>query len=83
MLKIYITDLAGYNSGSLRGKFITLPMEEKELEASIKEILQYGDEYFIADYEFDDVELFKVEEFDNPYELNRKICSNDVSNYKL
>jgi hypothetical protein len=36
MLKIYITDLAAYNSGYLRGEFITLPMEEKELEASIK-----------------------------------------------
>ena len=44
MLKLYITDLAGYNSGHLTGKFITLPMEEKELEASIKEILKYGDE---------------------------------------
>jgi len=40
MLKIYITDLAGYNSGYLRGKFIALPMEEAELEASIKEILK-------------------------------------------
>jgi len=79
MLKIYITDLAGYNSGSLRGRFITLPKEEKELEASIKEILIYGDEYFITDYEFEDVELFKVEEFDNPYELNRKIALTEES----
>jgi len=41
MLKIFLTDLTGYNSGHLIGKFITLPMEEKELEASIKEILKY------------------------------------------
>jgi len=74
MLKIYITDLAGYNAGHLRGRFITLPMDEAELEACIKEILVYGDEYFISDYEFDEVELFKVEEFDNPFELNRKIA---------
>ena len=74
MLKIFLTDLAGYNSGHLIGKFITLPMEEKELEASIKEILIYGDEYFITDYEFEDVELFKVEEYSNPYELNRKMA---------
>jgi hypothetical protein len=74
MLKIYITDLAAYNSGYLRGEFITLPMEENELKASIKEILKYGEEYFIADYEFEDVELFKVEEYSNPYELNRQIA---------
>lgn len=74
MLKIYISDLAGYNSGRLRGRFITLPMEEIELEASIKEILKYGEEYFITDYEFEAIELFKVEEYSNPYELNRKIA---------
>jgi len=74
MLKIFLTDLAGYNLGHLRGEFITLPMEEKELEASIKEILKYGEEYFITDYEFKDVELFKVEEYSSPYELNRKIA---------
>ena len=39
MLKIFLTDLAGYNLGHLRGKFITLPIEEKELEASIRDIL--------------------------------------------
>ena len=74
MLKIFLSDLAGYNSGHLIGKFITLPMEEKELEASIKEILKYGDEYFITDYEFEDVELFKVEEYSSPYKLNRKMA---------
>jgi hypothetical protein len=74
MLKIYITDLAAYNSGYLRGEFITLPMEENELKAGIKEILKYGEEYFIADYEFEDIELFKVEEYSNPYELNRQIA---------
>ena len=73
MLKIFLTDLAGYNLGHLRGKFITLPMEEKELEASIKEILKYGDEYFITDYEFTEIELFKVEEYSSPYEPNRPI----------
>ena len=63
MLKIFLTDLAGYNSARLRGEFLTLPMEEKELEARIKDILKYGEEYFITDYEFEDVELFKVEEY--------------------
>jgi hypothetical protein len=83
MLKIFITDLAGYNSGRLRGKFLTLPMEEKELEASIKNILKFGDEYFITDYEFEDIELFKIEEFDNPYELNKKIALlEDVEPYQ-
>ena len=74
MLKIFLTDLEAYNSGHLRGEFLTLPMEAEELEARIKEILKYGEEYFITDYEFEDIELFKVEEYSNPYELNRKVA---------
>lgn len=74
MLKIFLTDLAGYNLGHLRGEWITLPLEESELRASIKEILIYGEEYFITDYEYEDVELFKVEEYSNPYELNMKMA---------
>lgn len=82
MLRIFITDLAAYNMGCLVGEFIALPIEETELEARIKTILEKGgniygtvnEEYFITDYEFEDIELFKIEEFDNPYELNKKMA---------
>ena len=80
MLKIYITDLAAYNCGYLIGEWITLPLEENELRASIKKILAQGqeicnnglhEEYFITDSESD---LLSVEEYSNPYELNRQIA---------
>ncbi len=80
MLKIYITDLAAYNCGYLIGEWITLPLEEDELRASIKVILAQGqescnnglhEEYFITDSESD---LLSAEEYSNPYELNRQIA---------
>ncbi len=82
MLKVYITDLAAYNSGYLIGEWIALPMEEDELRESIQKILKQGqeickdglhEEYFITDFEFMEVKLFEVEEYSNPYELNRQL----------
>ncbi len=82
MLKIFLTDLAAYNCGYLIGEWITLPLEENELKASIKEILAQGqrscnnglhEEYFITDFEFEDVALLEVGEYSNPYELNRQL----------
>ena len=84
MLKIYITDLAAYNAGYLIGRWVELPMNEDELRSEVQEILEHGtlycgdgvyptEETFITDYEFDDVQLFSVDEYDNEFELNRKV----------
>ena len=82
MLKVYITDLAAYNSGALVGEWVSLPMEEEELSLKIKSILKAGEaecgnyeehkEYFITDYEFDETEFkfIEVGEYSNPFELN-------------
>lgn len=81
MLKVYVTDLASYNSGYLIGEFCTLPMDKTELDAKVAEILAKGakacgetehEEYFITDYEFEGTKLFKVEEYSNLDELNEK-----------
>lgn len=82
MLKIFLTDLAAYNSGHLVGEWITLPLETEELEVKIQSILAKGEElcsdgiheeWFITDYEWEDVSIFSVGEYENIYTLNEKI----------
>jgi len=79
MLKIYLTDLAAYNSGALIGKWISLPMSEETIQMAINEVLCEGEtitqeenheEYFITDYEWDDLEFCEVDEYENIFELN-------------
>ena len=63
MLKVYITDLAAYNSGYLIGEWVTLPIEREELTNGIQQILQLGcvdcgnsethEEWFITDYDWE------------------------------
>ena len=82
MLRVYITDLAAYNSGYLIGEWVTLPKEKEELEVNIKEILKQGEkackygsheEFFITDYEWEDVTVFSVQEYEDIYLLNEKL----------
>lgn len=79
MLKVYLTDLAAYNNNCLVGKWINLPLSEETLHMAINEVLIEGEtavqgedheEYFITDYEWDDLEFFQVDEYENIYELN-------------
>ena len=79
MLKIYLTDLAAYNSGALVGKWINLPMSEETLHMAINEVLCEGEaavqgedheEWFITDYEWEDLEFCQIDEYENIYELN-------------
>lgn len=82
MLNIYLTDLSAYNSGYLIGKWVTLPLSDEELHHVINEILCEGEtaandsnheEYFITDYEWEDLCIFEVNEYSNPFELNSKL----------
>jgi hypothetical protein len=81
MLKIYISDILAYNTGFLCGEWLTLPMNKDELAFKVKMILGKGEvlcndsfheEYFITDYEFETVDMFSVNEYDNMYTLNEK-----------
>ncbi len=76
-MKIFITDLAAYNGGALIGKWVSLPMDEQELNTKIKMILEegaaafgegYHEEVFITDYECD---FLDIGEYDSIEELNR------------
>ena len=82
MLSIYITDLAAYNSGFLSGTWVQLPLSRFELSQAISEVLTEGEqvsgetnheEIFITDYEWDDLSLFEVDEYDDPFELNDQL----------
>ena len=82
MLQVYLTDLAAYNAGSLVGKWIQLPLTGFELSQSISEVLTEGEyavdgenheEYFITDYEWNDIDLKEIDEYENIYELNDEL----------
>jgi antirestriction protein len=65
-MKIFITNLAKYNEGVLRGEWVCLPMDEKKLQSKINNILESDEEFFITDYEAP----IKIEEYDNIADLN-------------
>jgi antirestriction protein len=65
-IRIYITNLAKYNAGSLVGKWVDLPIDDEELDEEIKEVLGTDEELFITDYE----SPFEIREYDNPHKLN-------------
>lgn len=98
MLKIFLTDLAAYNKGYLYGEWISLPCDnlQEELEKILKGgealcFMQCGyyekhEEWFVTDYEWSDVSLFSVEEYEDIFELNTKlesISSLDLSQLKV
>jgi len=65
--RVYITDLGAYNAGRLRGEWFELGvMDNDELEAKIKDMLKYGEEWAIHDYELP----FKIEEYESIFKLN-------------
>ncbi len=82
MLQVYLTDLAAYNAGSLVGKWVQLPLTGFELSQAISEVLTEGEhavdgenheEYFITDYEWIDVDLKEIDEYENIYNLNDEL----------
>jgi len=65
-MKIFITNLAKYNEGVLKGEWVCLPMRERKLQSRINNILGTDEELFITDYEAP----FRIEEYDNISDLN-------------
>lgn len=71
MLKIYLTNLGKYNEGFLIGEWVTLPIDEEELQ-EVLERIGINEEYeetFITDYETD-IDGVTVGEHDSVEELN-------------
>lgn len=82
MLNIFLTDLAAYNSGALVGKWVKLPLSEEELRITLKDVLLEGEvavdgnrheEYFITDFDWDEIDIYEVEEYEDIFDLNEKL----------
>ncbi len=71
LLKVFITNLGKYNEGELIGEWVSLPVDENELEEVLERIgiNEEYEEYFITDYETE-FDGLKVDEYSNIEELN-------------
>jgi hypothetical protein len=65
-MKLFITNLAKYNEGILKGEWMCLPMDEMKLQSKIKNILGSDEEFFISDYEAQ----ISIHEYENISDLN-------------
>jgi len=65
-IKIYVANLAQYNQGILKGDWLTLPMQEDELQAKINKVLGTDEGYAIHDYSAS----FHIGEYTSVFELN-------------
>lgn len=86
MLKIFITNLSEYNNGNLIGEWVSLPSDSSFLNQTINKILSSDDseEVFITDWEWDDITIFEIGEYDSIQLLNSKIVKlNDLTTYQL
>lgn len=96
MLKIYLTDLAAYNKGYLFGEWISLPSDN--LDEQLSKILKAGEalcfleegyyeeheEWFVTDYEWENIDLCEVSEYEDIFKLNKSLQGIvDVEPYKL
>lgn len=56
-MKIYLTNLGKYNEGELIGEWVELPVSQEELQKVFERIgiSEEYEEYFITDYDCDDM----------------------------
>jgi len=79
MLNIYINTWGNYNeNGAWLGEWITLPMDEDELQEKLDQVAEAmhdeDPEWFVNDYEWTtERALFEVNELDNYFELNTEL----------
>ena len=89
-MKIYLTNLGKYNEGELVGEWVSLPVDEEELNAVFDRIMichddkMYYDEvgcpyeeYFITDYECDFCQIGEYEDLDSLNEMAEELESLD------
>lgn len=91
MLNIYLTDLSAYNKGFLNGEWISLPMDDDELASAINKVLRGGEaicaieygyeeheEWFISDYEWEEIDLFSISEYKDIFEINSQLSQLEI-----
>lgn len=96
MLKIYLTDLCAYNKGYLIGEWISFPCDD--LQSKLDKILRSGEalcfmeqgyfekheEWFVTDYDWEEVDLFCFDEYKDIFKLNEMLFRlNDLDKDQL
>lgn len=78
MIKIYLTNLAAYNDGELKGEWIELPLSREDLHEAMDRVLGNDEELFITDYEAP----FEISEYEDIEDLNDFVdeLENEVGN---
>ena len=71
-IKVYVSNLGAYNSGTLTGTWTTLPVKDvksiyKKDRQKFGGVTGYGEEYFISDYEAP----FCINEYEDLEQLNK------------
>lgn len=79
IFNIFLTNLGKYNEGHLVGKWVQLPCEDLDSELEEIGINEEYEEWFITDYESPFFEDFKIDEYENIFELNE--LAEEISNF--
>ena len=78
IVSVYLTDLAAYVNGELRGEWVALPTTKEQLDAAFERVTCGTDnETFITDYESE--YGIKINEYTNVYALNDRLNEIDPS----
>ena len=83
-VNVYVSNLGAYNAGQLTGEWVKLPVKNisdiyKRDREKFGGVLEYGDEYFISDYEAP----FKIGEYQSLKALNevvKALAENNIKN---
>ena len=82
IISVYLTDLAAYVDGILRGEWVALPTTKEQLDAAFDRVTCGTDnETFITDYESE--YGIKINEYTNVYALNDRLNEIDPDNFDV
>lgn len=82
IVSVFLTDLAAYNNGILRGEWVALPTTREELDAAFERVTCGQDhETFVTDYESEFG--VKVDEYENLYKLNEMLSEIDPDDFDV
>lgn len=82
IVSVFLTDLAAYVNGILRGEWVALPTTREELDAAFERVTCGQDhETFVTDYESEFG--VKVDEYENIYKLNEMLSEIDPDGFDV
>ena len=82
MVKIFISNLAKYNEGILKGRWVELGIDKEDLQKEIDEILGEDEEIFVTDSELSITNL-EIGEYVDIFRLNELVRQIEEENIDL